>query len=157
MIYLHDKRNFMSIFACYRPQNTKGRGDRIAAALDRELDDVLRIEVRRVRGERRPRRVLDALVDRQNREVAGAGEAAAIEQRLQAGQHARRPIGSAVDALDVVGPGQMQLLLRNRLALVPQQRRRVGAEDLFQSRRAARHRAAYARHVATSGKRGFRF
>ena len=45
-------------------------------ALDRELHDVLGIEVRRVRRERRAGRVLDPLVDRQNRHVAGAGEAA---------------------------------------------------------------------------------
>ena len=56
-------------------EHAERRGDGVAAALDRELDDVLGIEVRGVRRERRAGRVLDALIDRQDRDVAGAAPA----------------------------------------------------------------------------------
>ena len=54
-----------------------------------ELDDVLGVEHLRVRGKRGPGRVLDALVDRQDRHVAGATEAAVVEERLQRPEHLR--------------------------------------------------------------------
>ena len=74
------------------PEHAERRGHGVAAALDRELHDVLGVEVGRVRRERRARRVLDALVDRQDRHVAGAAQAAGVEERLQAAQHARRAV-----------------------------------------------------------------
>ena len=57
------------------PEHAERRGDAVAAAFDGELDDVLGIEVDRVGREARARRVLDALVDRQDRDIARAGQA----------------------------------------------------------------------------------
>ena len=47
------------------PEHAERRRHRVAAALDRELHDVLGIEVHRIGCERRPGRVLDALIDRE--------------------------------------------------------------------------------------------
>ena len=108
VIELEDERNLVRVLPRDRSEHAERRRDGVAAAFDRELHDVLGIEVRRVRRERRAGRMLDALIDRQDRHVAGAGQPAVIEQRLQAAEHARRSIRDAIDALDEVGPGQVQ-------------------------------------------------
>ena len=71
----------------HMPSTPKVRGDRVAATFDGQLDDVLRIEVLGVGRERRRRRVLDALVDGQDRHVTRVGEAAGAEQALEVAQH----------------------------------------------------------------------
>ena len=81
----------------------------VAAALDRELDEVLRIEVERVGREARAAGVLDALVDGQDAHVAGAAEAPVVVERLQVAQHLRVAVGLDEDALDEVGAGQVQI------------------------------------------------
>src|SRR5262249_33180167 len=96
---------------------------------------VLGIEVRRVRRERRAGRVLDALIDGQDRHISGAGEAAVIDERLQARQDARGTVGARIDTLDVVGTRRVQQLFRDRLALVLEEVRRVSAENLLDFRR----------------------
>ena len=57
-------------------EHAERRRHGVAAAFDRQLHDVLGIEVHRVRRERRAGGVLDALIDRQDRHVAGARRAA---------------------------------------------------------------------------------
>ena len=118
VVELEDERDLVRVLARHRSEHAERRGHGVAAALDRELHDVLGVEVGRVGRERRAGGVLDALVDRQDRDVAGAAEAAGVEQRLQAPQHARRPIGLGEDAVHEVGAGQVQGVLRDRLALV---------------------------------------
>src|SRR5262249_37981170 len=54
--------------------------------------------------------------------------------RLEAAEHARRPIRHRVHALDVVGARKVQALLRNRLALVSEQRCGLVSEYLLQIR-----------------------
>ena len=49
-------------------------------------------KLRRVGRERRARRVLDALIDRKDRHVAGTREPAVVDERLQTRQHAYRAI-----------------------------------------------------------------
>jgi hypothetical protein len=58
-----------------------------ATALDRQLDDLLAVEIGGVGGEGRSGGVLDTLVDGQDGQVAGAGEPAVREQALEAAQH----------------------------------------------------------------------
>ena len=120
-----------------RAEHADRRGDGVAAALDRELDDVLGVEVARVRREARARRVLDALVDRQDRHVAGAGQAAVVDEPLQVAQH-RAACGrvSTHDAVDEVRARQVQ----RRAASIVSQRWfssvvGVVAEQLLEARR----------------------
>ena len=61
------------------------------------------------------RRVLDPLVDRQDRQVAGAGQAAGVVEGAEVAQHGRRAVRVAEDLVEVVGPGQGQVLGRERL------------------------------------------
>ena len=63
----------MRVAARYRRQHAVSGGDAVTAGFNRQLDDVLRIEIQRVGGERGGGGVLDALIDRQDRQVAGAG------------------------------------------------------------------------------------
>ena len=118
MIELEDERNLVRVLARDRAEHAERRGHGVAAAFDGELHDVLGIEVGRVRRERRAGGVLDALIDRQDRHVAGAAEPAGVEQLLQRcraraatgrwprrrGRRSRDPAGAAS--------------LRDRLALV---------------------------------------
>ncbi len=133
MIELHQKRNLVRVLPCDRSQDAERGGHGIAPAFDGQFHDVLGIEVRRVRRKRRTGGVLDALVDRKNGHVPGAGEPAMIQQRLQAGQHGRWAIRHTINTLDVVGPGEMQRLFWNGLALMLKQSGRFFAENFFES------------------------
>ncbi len=84
-----------------------------------------------IRRERRAGRMLDALVHGQDRDVAGATQAARVVHGLEAGQHARRPIRERHDPIVEVRPRQMQGLLRDRLAHVLEQAG-VVPENLFE-------------------------
>ena len=121
----------MRPLAADRAEDAERRGERVAAALDGELDEVLGIEVDRVRREARGARVLDALVDRQDRDVAGAGQAPAVEQPLEVAQDVGRAIGVDEDAVDEVRPRQVQVGLVEGLALVVEQEPGVVAEQLL--------------------------
>jgi hypothetical protein len=89
VVELDDEGDLVGVLAgATAAEDAEGAGDGVAAALDRELDDLLGVEVVRVRGERRAGRVLDALVDGQDREIAGAREAAVVIQPREAVQDA---------------------------------------------------------------------
>ena len=76
-------------------------------------------------------RVLDPLVDRQDREVTGTAEAAVVVDALQVDQHPRVAVALGEDAVDVRRAGQLQLLLGNALAGVAQQALRLIAEQFL--------------------------
>jgi len=76
--------------------------------------------------------VLDALVDGQDRQVAGAGQAAVLEERLEAPEHPSRPVAVLPDAVDEVGPGQVELRLGHCLALVLEEPPGILAQNLLQ-------------------------
>ena len=103
VVDLHDERDLVGVLARHRAQHAEGRGDRVAAALDGQLHDVLGVEVGGVLRERGARRVLDALVHGQDRDVAGAGQAAVSRQLLEAAQHRHRAVGDRVHAVHEVG------------------------------------------------------
>ena len=102
-------------------QHAQRRGDGVAAALDGEFDDLFGVEVNRVRRERCACRMLDTLVNRQNRDVARPTQAAMIEQLLQAAQHTDRAIRVDPDAIDKIRAGQVQHFFGDRFALVAEQ------------------------------------
>ena len=121
MVELHDERDPVRVLPRHRAQHAQRRRHRVAAARERQLHDVLGIEVGGVRRKRRARRVLDALVDGQDRNVARARQATSTEQRLQIAHHARRAVGQREDPIHEIGTGKMQVTLRDRLALVRKQ------------------------------------
>ena len=63
----------MGVFAGNGAQDAVGGGNGVTAALDRELDDVLGIEVIRVFGEAGATGMFDALINGEDGDVTGAG------------------------------------------------------------------------------------
>src|SRR5690606_5752051 len=84
VVELYDERNAVRVLAGHRAEHAEGAGDGVATAFDRQLHDVLRIEVQRVLREGRAGGVLDALVHGQDRQVSRLRQTAVVEQRLQA-------------------------------------------------------------------------
>src|SRR5207253_10730257 len=80
MIDFNDKRNFVSVLSSDASQYTERRGHAVTAALDRQLHQVFGIEVLRVRGERGASRVLNTLIDRQDRNITGGGKPTMVYQ-----------------------------------------------------------------------------
>jgi hypothetical protein len=74
--------------------------------------------------------VLDPLVDRQDRQVAGPSEPTGVVQPVEVDEHVRLAVGDAEDAVEVVGTGQRQLFLGDALAGVREQVVGVFAEQL---------------------------
>ncbi len=130
----------MRVLARDRAEPAVRARDRVAAALDGEAHDVLGVEVDRVLGEARPARMLDALVDGEDGQVAGAAEAPGVEHLLDRAQHLRLPVGGGEDAVDEVASGQVEQILRDGLAGVVEERVGVGAEEVGDVRRGGGHR-----------------
>lgn len=72
VVELHDERNLVGVAARHHRQHPVGRGHRVTTALQRQFTDRLRVEELRIGRERGRSRVLDALIDRQNRQIARA-------------------------------------------------------------------------------------
>ena len=127
----------MGVAAGGGAERAERRGDGVAAALDGELDDLGRVEVVRVLGERGAGRVLDALVDGQDRHVAGAGQAAV--RRRASGASAAPASGrseSSDDPVDEVRPGKVQALASGwSCRCGREQRFRIVTEDRLDRRR----------------------
>ena len=87
VVQLDEEGDPVRVPARHGAQHAQRGRDRVAPALHGQLADVPRIEVHRIRRERRPRRVLNALVDRQNRQVAGPGQPSVAQNPLKAAQH----------------------------------------------------------------------
>ena len=93
VVQLDDERYLMRVFAGHCAEVAERRSYGVAAPFDCQFDDVFRVEIDRVRSERRAGRVFDVLIDRQDRHVARAGQPAVAEQRLQAAQRADVAVG----------------------------------------------------------------
>ena len=111
MVDLDDEGNLVRVLARHRAQHAEGRGHRVAAAFDGQLDDVFRVEIDRVGREGGAAGMLDALVHRQDGEVAGAAQAPVVEQGLQGAQHAGPDVFLRHHAVNEIGPGQVQHVL----------------------------------------------
>ena len=120
----------MGIAAGHGAEHTEGGGDGVAAGVDGQLDDVLRVEIDRVGRKARRRRVLDALVDGQDRDVAGAAHTARVEEHAEVAQHGHGPVRQGKDPVDEVGAGQDEVFPGHALALVGEQRLSFVTEQL---------------------------
>ncbi len=110
MVNLHQERNAVRVAARHRRQHAVGGGHAVAARFNRQLDNVFRVEIHRVRGKRRARRMLDALVHRQNGEISGAGEASGIIKGLHISQHRGWTVVINHHAIDIIRPWQIELV-----------------------------------------------
>ena len=114
MIELYDKRYLVRITACDRAEHAECRCDGIASAFDRELYDIPGIEILRIRSKARTGRVLDPLIDRQDRNITCARKPAVIVQRLQTPQNARIAVRICPNAVNKIAARQMQIFLWDR-------------------------------------------
>jgi hypothetical protein len=80
VVELHDEGDSVDIAPRDDAEAPDRRRHRVAVARQRQLDNIGRVEVLGVRSEARRRRVLDALVDRQDRDVARSAETAMVIQ-----------------------------------------------------------------------------
>ncbi len=86
MVELHDERDLVGVTTGDYPEHPERRGEGAALSRQRELGQILRVEVSRVLRETRRGRMLYPLVDRQDRKVPGPSEAAVVEHLLQVAQ-----------------------------------------------------------------------
>jgi hypothetical protein len=84
VVDLQDERNPVCVLARDSAEDSKRRRHSIAAPFNGELHDILGVEVDRIGRERCARGVLDALIDRQDRHIAGAGGAAVMKSDCSA-------------------------------------------------------------------------
>ena len=111
VIDFYDEGNFVRVFAGDGTEDAVSGSDGVAAAFDGELDDVFTVEIVGILGEAGAGRVLDALINRENGEVAGVTEASGAEEALEIGEDTDVAIGEGVDAVDEIGAGEMQAFL----------------------------------------------
>ena len=131
VVHLHEEGDLVGVFAGHGTEDAERGGDGVATALDGQLHDVLGIEVNRVLGKAGSRAVLDALIDGEDREVAGVGKAAGAVHALQVGQNARIAVASEMDAVDEIGAGKVQEVLGDGLAGVVEEGVGVGSEEVL--------------------------
>ncbi len=111
VIDFYEEGNFVGVFARDGAEDAEGGGDGVAAALDGQLDDIFTVEVDGVFGEAGAGGVLDALIDGENGEIAGAAEAAVMEHAAEIGDDAGIAVGVQPDAVDEIGTGKMEKVL----------------------------------------------
>jgi hypothetical protein len=75
--------------------------------------------------------VLDALIDGEDREIAGVAEASGAEEALEICEDADIAVGERVDAVDEIGTGEMQAFLGDFGRFETEERFGFGAEELF--------------------------
>jgi hypothetical protein len=79
--------------------------DGVTSTLDGELDDIFTVEIVGIFRETGAGGVFDALIDRKNRHIAGATEAAVPEQALEIRQDAHIAVGNSPHTIDELWPG----------------------------------------------------
>jgi len=115
----------LRVAASHRAKDSEGRRHRVAVSLDCELDDFFR---------RRSRWDLGANEDPavcsipwstgRDRQVAGARQAAMLEQGLQTAKYPRRPVAVLPYPVDEIRTGQMELRAGTVSHLCPRRSRR---------------------------------
>src|ERR1700756_4925823 len=113
VIQLHDERDFVRVLSGDGAEDAAGSGHSVTPAFYGEFYDIFRVEVVRVFCETCARGVLDPLVYGKYRKIAGFAKAAVRVNPLQIGENANVPIGTGPNAIDEIGPGEMEAFLGN--------------------------------------------
>ena len=133
MVELRNEGDAVHVAARRQAQGPERRRHGAALTGERELQEVQRVEVGRVLGEAGRGGVLNTLVHRQNGDVSGAAETPVIEQSPEIAQHRGATVAVAEDPVEIVGPGEREVLGRERLGRVAQESVRILAEELVES------------------------
>lgn len=130
VVDLDHEGNLVGVLAADDAEDAEGGTDGVASAFDGELDNVFGVEVGRVFGEGGSGGVLDALVDGEDAEVAGSGEATVVIHRFERTEGLVVPVGSGHDAIYKVTAGEVELGLVDGGALVVEEAVGVGSQDV---------------------------
>src|SRR5690606_16562037 len=133
VVDLEDERDLVGVLPRHGPEHAVRRGDGVAPALDGELDDLRRVEVVGVLGERGAGGVLDALVDGEDREVAGAGEAAVTVELLERAEDGDGAGRVLPDRAPERGAGEVEALLRDLRVREAEEALGLVAKELFEA------------------------
>ena len=131
VIHLHEKGDVVGILAGHRAEDAEGRGNSVAAALNGQFHDVLRIKVEGVPGEAGSCGVLDALIDRQDREVSSIGQSSGAVESLEIGKNTGIAVADHVDAIDKIRARKVQEVFGDGLAGVVEQGVSLRAEGFL--------------------------
>ena len=137
MVDLHHERNLVRVLARHRAQYAQRRGHCIAAAFNRQFDDVLGVKVRGVLRERRAAAVFNTLIHRQDRQIAAAGQTPVAEHLLQAAQHRHAAVAGDKHTVNKIGPWHVQRFLGDGFAHVAEQMVGFGAQNFGDVRHAS--------------------
>ncbi len=83
VIHLNDEGNLVGVFTRDGAENAIRRSYRVAAAFNGQFDDIFTIEIIGILREAGTRRVLDALIDGEDRKIARATEASVKKETLR--------------------------------------------------------------------------
>jgi hypothetical protein len=75
--------------------------------------------------------VLDALINREDREIAGLAKAASAKETLEIGEHTDVAVGEGVDAVNEIWAREMETFLGDFGGFETEERFGLGAEELF--------------------------
>ena len=103
VVELYDKGDAVGVFAAHDAQHTKGGGDGVTAGFDGQLYNILRVKIHGVCGKRGTAAMFDALVHREDRDVACVGQPSVAEEYLYISQYLVVPVGIDPDLLHMVG------------------------------------------------------
>lgn len=132
MVDFHHERNAVGVLTRATAEHSEGRSHGIAAAFDREANDVFGIKVRWILGETCAGTVFNALIDGQDAQEAGVGQAPRTIHLLQAPKNLRIAVRRNEDAIHKVCGRQVQHVLADGLARVAKEGVGVRAEDRYE-------------------------
>src|SRR5688572_3932937 len=111
----------MSILAGNRAEHSKRRRDGVATAFDSELHNLCRVEVDRVWRKRRAGRMLNPLIDRQDRDITCSVQSSMFDERLKVSQNLWIAVCVPHNTIHKIRTRQVELFPCNPFTLVSQQ------------------------------------
>ena len=130
VVDLDHEGDLVGVLAANHAKDAEGGTDGVASAFDGELDNVFGVEVGGVFGKGRTTGVLDALVDGEDAEVAGAGEATVVVHGFERAQGWIVAVAVRHHAVDKVSARQVQLGLVHGFAFVVEEAFCAVSEDV---------------------------
>ena len=111
VVDLHHEGDLVGVATGDAAEDAESRADRVATAFDGELHDIFAVEVDGVLSERSAGGVLDALVDRQDGDVARVSEATRAVEALEVGQDAIVAVRGGKGVLNPISARLVDLIL----------------------------------------------
>src|SRR5690606_30796895 len=111
---------FVGILAGHATQHTVGRSHGIATAFNSQLHNVLRVEIDWVWRERSTSSVLNTLVNRQDRNVTGTGQATMVVDGRKVAQYLGAAVAIFPYTVNKIRTRQVQQIFANGFAFVLQ-------------------------------------